>query len=380
MSDRFDVAVIGLGAIGSAVALELSRRGQRVVGFDAHAIPNTMGSHHGGTRVIRLAYGEHPDYVPLLRRAFAGWRQLEDALGESIIQLTGGLYMGPPDGPFVTGVRQTVAAHGLAHEMLDAGALHRRFPQLRPPEGTIGVLERQAGALFCERIVAGQARLAMTAGAVLHGHCPVIDWSEDGGGVTVRTANDTFAANQLVITGGAWSGRLLADLNLPLTVTRQLFGWFQPRRPARFGPNTLPIWGLEHADGGFEYGFPTMPDRPGVKYGHHMPGPSSDPDTLDRRPGPADAAQLRSMIERHAPDAAGPLLSMAACPYTNSPDGHFIVDHVPGSERVVFATGFSGHGFKFAPVMGEALADLAVDGGTRLPIEFLGLSRFDADG
>lgn len=374
---KADVAIIGLGAMGSATAWELARRGVHVVGFDAHAIPNTVSSHHGGTRVIRLAYAEHPDYVPLLRRAFERWHELEKALGETILHLVGGLYMGPPDGPFVNGVQRAVREHGLAHELLDAPTIMRRFPPFAVPEDTIGVLERQAGALMCERIVAGHARLAMAAGAELHGHAPVTAVRPVADRVELETAVGPVVADRVLVAGGAWSARLLAELNLPLTVTRQTNGWFQPRRPGRFTATSMPVWGLETgASGGFVYGFPTLPDRPGVKLAHHVIGPPADPDTMDRGVTVAERADFAAVVARHLPDAAGPVLSMNACLYTNSPDGDFIVGLHPRAERIAIAAGFSGHGFKFASVMGEALADLCVAGRTNLPIEFLSPSRF----
>jgi len=373
---RADVAIIGLGAMGSATAWELARRGVDVAGFDAASIPNTTGSHHGGTRVIRLAYAEHPDYVPLLRRAFQRWQELERALGESILHLAGGLYMGPPDGPFVSGVLAAVREHGLAHEQLDAAAIRRRFPAFAVGDETIGVLERQAGALMSERIVAGHARLALAAGARLHGHAAVTAVRQLADRVELDTEVGPVTADRLLVAGGAWSGRLLAELGLPLTVTRQTNGWFQPRRPSRFTPSAMPVWGMESAAGGFVYGFPTLPDRPGVKIAHHVVGPPADPDTMDRRVTAAERDALAETVAHHLPDAAGPVLSMTVCPYTSTPDGHFIVGPHPRHQRTAIAAGFSGHGFKFASVMGEALADLCTAGRTDLPIGFLDPSRF----
>ncbi len=372
---RRDVAIVGLGAMGGAAAWELARRGARVVGFDARSIPNAASSHHGGSRVIRLAYAEHPDYVPLLRRAFARWQELERALGETVLHLVGGLYMGPADGPFVSGVRRAVETHGLAHERLDAEAIRRRYPPFAVPDDTVGVLERQAGALMCERIVAGQARLAIAAGAELHGHAPVIGWRVEPDRVVLETAVGRFEADRLILAAGPWTGRLLADLGLPLTTTRQVVGWFQPRRPTRFTPAAMPVWGLESPAGGFVYGFPQLPDRPGVKVAHHVVGRPVDPDAMARDVAPEERADFAAAVGRALPDAAGSVLSMSACLYTNTPDGHFVVDRHPRHERVLIAAGFSGHGFKFASVLGEALADLCTHGRTDLPIGFLGLDR-----
>ncbi len=376
-----DVAILGLGAMGTAAAWELARRGVSVVGCDAHAIPNTRASHHGGSRVIRLAYAEHPDYVPLLRRSFQRWQELERSLGETILHLVGGLYMGPPDGPFISGVRTAVTRHGLAHDLLDADAIRRRYPVFDPPPGTLGVLERQAGALMCERIVAGQARLAMAAGARLFGHAPVTAISRHPGRIELETAIGPVSADRVLVAGGAWTGRILGDLAERLVPTRQVVGWFQPRQPARFAPSAMPVWGFESTGSngrlpGFAYGFPMLPDRPGVKVARHVLGDRVDPDAMPRTITDAERTAFAATVAEHLPDAAGPVLSMSACLYTNSPDGHFLLGPLPGDERVVVAAGFSGHGFKFASVMGEALADLCMHGRTDLPIGFLDPARF----
>ena len=377
-----DVAIIGLGAMGTAAAWELARRGVSVVGCDAHAIPNTRSSHHGGSRVIRLAYAEHPDYVPLLRRSFQRWQELERSLGETILHLVGGLYMGPPDGPFISGVLAAVTRHGLAHDLLDTEAIRRRYPVFDPPPGTLGVLERQAGALMCERIVAGQARLAMAAGARLFGHAPVTGLTRHPGRIELQAPIGPVTADRVLVAGGPWTGRVLGELAGRLVPTRQVLGWFQPRQPARFAPSAMPVWGLESTGSngrlpGFTYGFPMLPDRPGVKVARHVVGEPVDPDTMSRSITDDERAAFAETVATHLPDAAGPVLSMSACLYTNSPDGHFLVGPLPGDDRIVVAAGFSGHGFKFASVMGEALADLCMRGHTDLPIGFLDPARFD---
>lgn len=375
MTHTADVAIIGLGAMGSAVALELARRGVRVVGFDAESIPNTRSSHHGGTRAIRLAYAEHPDYVPLLRRAFDRWLSLQEMLGETVVDLVGGLYMGDPKGPFVSGVRRAVTEHGLAHEHLGPDELARRFPQIRCPDGTEAILERQAGSLRCERIVTGHARLASSAGAELHGHVSVRGWKpagpENAGGMEIETDRGTWHAGRIVVTAGPWSSHLLAELDLPLTVTRQVSGWFVPARSARFSSRSLPVWGIETGHGELEYGFPSTSERPGVKYARHAIGRPVDPDSVERAVSPAERDALIAAADARLDGGVVSALSVQSCLYTNTPDGHPIVGIHPADRRVVFAAGFSGHGFKFASVLGTAIADLVTQDATREPIGFL---------
>jgi sarcosine oxidase len=236
--------------------------------------------------------------------------------------------------------------------------------------------ELNAGFLLPERCIAAHADLAMRHGAEIHGHEPVTAWEADRLSVTVRTAAGAYRAARLVVCGGAWSDKLVRDLGVPLRVTRQVLGWVQPRTPDAFRLGNFPCWMIEHADGTGHYGFPTVSDNPGFKVAHHAPGPRVDPDTLDRNAVPADERDFRDVLRRFIPGADGPLLSLRLCMYTNSLDGHFILDRHPAHENVAVACGFSGHGFKFASVVGEAMADLATAGTTKLPIGFLGLKRF----
>jgi sarcosine oxidase len=376
---HYDIIVIGVGAMGAAACHQLARRGIRVLGLEQFAIVHSLGSSHGHTRMIRLAYYEHPDYVPLLRRAYQLWDQLETETGERVLYRTGGIYMGPAGGEVVAGATSAARQHGLAHERLSNSDLRRRFGQFSLPESFEGVFEPEAGFLLCEKAVGLLARLAMEAGAVLHGHEPVRHVNfEEGGGVSVRTDHATYHAQRVVFCGGAWSGHLLAKLGIPpLVVTRQMLGWLWPREPAAFRLGEFTVWGIEQPDGSLAYGFPMMPDLPGLKMARHGRGPVADPDAVSREVTEADRAEVVELARRYLPSAVGPLVAGRICLYTNSPDGHFIVDRHPGAGgRAVIACGFSGHGFKFASVMGEVLADLATTGTTALPVGFLGLDRF----
>ena len=380
-SDRYDVIVVGLGSMGSAACWHLARRGARVLGLEQFNIPHALGSHHGASRMIRLAYFEHRDYVALLLRAYELWDLLERDSGVKLLHITGGLYLGRPDSELIAGSIRAARDHALPHEVLDRAAIAARFPQFDVPDDAIGVHETRAGFLLPEAAVAAHADQAMRRGAVLHGCEPVTAWDASGDSVSVRTDRATYRAGHLVFAGGAWSGRLVRDLGVDLKVTRQTLGWFWPRETAPFSLGRFPVWAVDPSRGdgyrGIYYGFPMMPDTPGVKIAHHWPTPDGvDPDTVERRPLPGDEAALREGLQRWLPAADGPLLSLQVCLYTNSPDGHFIIDRHPAHPPVTVACGFSGHGFKFASVVGEALADLATTGRSDLPIGFLGLGRF----
>lgn len=388
MTSTSDVIVIGVGSMGAATCWRLAARRVRVVGLEQFSIPHALGSQHGGSRMIRLAYFEHPDYVALLRKAYALWDQLALETGAAVLHRTGGLYLGRPDGALVGGSLRAAREHGLDHELLSARDVAMRFPQFRLPDDAAALWEPEAGYLVPEAAVAACAARALALGAELRAHERVVEWRVVPGGVEVRTDRAHYAAARLVITAGPWAARVVGSLGVPLRVTRQVVGWYAPRRPEQFTADRFPCWALDPAPAsayrGLCYGFPlSLPASGmlGLKAAWHAPGQDADPDTVDRAIHTDDLADVEATLAEYLPDAVGPLLAARVCLYTNSPDGHFLLDHLPspgdaGPPRVALAAGFSGHGFKFASVVGEALAELALDGRSTLPIGFLSLRRF----
>lgn len=376
MTASFDVIVIGVGSMGAATCCHLAKRGVRVLGLEQFDIPNVLSSHHGQTRVVRKAYFEHPDYVPLLQCAYDGWEQIEREAGVTLLHRTGGVYMGLPDGDIIGGSLRAIDAHGLPHEKLTRDDLARRYPMFHVPDDFVGLIEADTGFVQPEQCVSALATLALRHGAKIHAREPIRDWRADASGVVVQTDRATYHADRLVVCGGAWSGRILGEIGCPLRVTRQVMGWVWPARPELFAYGGFPVWVIEAQRGGLHYGTPMLPDRPGFKIAYHVPASPTDPDRVDRRVITGDEETFRPVLERFIPDANGPLLSLDVCLYTNTPDGHFILDRHPRHENVYIACGFSGHGFKFVPVIGQAMADLATHGRTDLPIGFLSLSRF----
>ncbi|NNC89485.1 MAG: N-methyl-L-tryptophan oxidase, partial [Akkermansiaceae bacterium] len=293
---------------------------------------------------------------------------------------TGGIYLGPPDGEIVGGSLAAARAHDLPHEILDAPQVAARFPQFRIPDGFTGFFDARAGFVVPERAVAAHAARARAHGATLIEGEAITDWKAGADGVTVTTAGGTHTAEHLVVTAGPWTGGLLRDLGVALQVTRQVQAWFAPREDAgRYALGHFPCWFIEtHAPHG-HYGFPIVEAGGGVKIGLHDQGKPVDPAELRdgiAPPGEEEIAGLRAVLRDYLPGAAGALLEARTCLYTNSPDHHFVVGRHPRHERVTLAAGFSGHGFKFASVMGEVLADLATTGRTERPVGFLGLERF----
>ncbi len=373
-SSSYDVIVIGVGGMGSATAWQLARRGCRVLGLEQFNIPHELGSSHGQTRIIRLAYSEHPSYVPLLRRAYALWREIQEQAGERLLHITGALDAGPADDWVYQGSKTSCEEHGLPHEILTGTEVNRRFPGYRLPEDIMAVFQTDGGYLPPERCIVAYVEAAHAAGAEIRGCEPVLDWTSNGRGVSVRTAKTTYTADRLVITAGAWIGKVVSVLERAVQPERQVLAWLQPRQLDLFLPDRFPVFNIQVPEGRF-YGLPVH-GVPGFKIGryHHLEE-SVDMDRIDRSTHPRDEAVLREFAERYFPDGAGPTLSLQVCAFTNTPDGHFILDTHPEYPNVFVASPCSGHGFKFCSVIGEIMADLATTGETTHDIALHGLAR-----
>jgi len=367
--ERWDAIVVGVGGMGSAALYHLARRGKRVLGLERFGVPNELGSSHGLTRIIRLAYYEHVAYVPLLRRAYELWGGLEAEAGERLLHVTGSIDAGPPDQLVFSGSLRSCEEHGLPHELLDPAEVARRFPAYRLDPSHLAVLQPDGGFLLPERCIAAHAQLS---GAELRTGERVLGWEPVGEGVRVRTERGEVEAERLVLTAGAWMGELAG---LPVVAERQVLAWLEPSRPELFEPDRFPVFNLQVDEEERYYGFPAF-EIPGFKLGryHHL-REGGPPDELDREPHQEDERVLREFAARYFPDGAGPALTLKTCLFENSPDEHFLLDRLPDAPQVVVGGGFSGHGFKFCSVVGEILADLALDGDTRHEIGFLRLAR-----
>jgi len=365
-----------MGAMGSSACWQLARRGVRVLGLEQFDIPHSRGSSHGFSRMIRLAYHEHANYVPLLRRAYELWHELETISGQKLLHITGGVYAGPPGSDRLARTAAAAEQHGIPYERLSASELKQRYSPFNLPEDYEILYEPSAGFLQPEKSIAAHVIAALNAGAEIHAHEPVVSWQSAGQGITVTSERGIYHAGRVIFCSGAWTDRLVQDLGVPLKVTRQTLGWTWPSEPQSFELGKFPVWSIAREDGTSHYGFPMMPDNPGFKTAHHHRTEETTVDSIIRDPLPGDEADIRFPITNFIPTADGPLLGLRVCMYTNTPEAHFIVDKHPHDPRLVVACGFSGHGFKFASVVGEVLADLATQGETAHPVEFLGLKRF----
>lgn len=369
-----DCIVLGAGGVGSAALYHLARRGVNAIGIDRFAPGHDRGSSHGETRIIRQAYFEHPDYVPLLLRSYELWAELEARRGEKLYHETGILEAGPPDGAVVPGVVRSARRHRLDVEELSAREALGRFPGFRVPEDMTAVFERRAGYLRVEACVRAHAEEAVKLGAKIMTDESALEWKTDGSGVEVRTDRATYRAARMIIAAGPWAPVILRDLGLRLEVRRKPAFWHRTADAAYREDRGCPCFLFETPTGTF-YGFPEI-DGSGLKAAEHSGGePVTDPLSVDRSLRPEDKARVDAFLARHLPGVTRDCLKHSACMYTMTPDEHFVVDRHPAHPQVAFAAGLSGHGFKFTCVLGEALAELVIDGSTALPIAFLGAGR-----
>ena len=368
------VIVVGVGGMGSAAAAHLGRRGAEVVCVEQFVPGHDRGSSHGESRIIRQAYFEDPAYVPLLLHAYELWAGLErDDPG--IFRLTGGLMLGRPEEEVVAGALASAREHGLPYDVLDAREIRSRFPAFAPADDEVGVHEERAGSVRPERTVLAHWRRATRAGAVLWDGGRALAWEADDSGVRVLTPGGTIEADRLVMAPGAWAPYQLADLGLPLVVTRQTVFWFRPADPAAYALGTQPVFVWERP-GLRPYGFPCLDDDGGVKVGLHHRGEETHPDLVERYVSQEEAREVAGLLRPMLPSLEGTYLRAIACLYTTTPDNHFVIGLHPRHGNVAVACGFSGHGFKFVPVVGEILADLVLDGSTRHPIGLFDPARF----
>ena len=373
--EHYDCIVIGTGGVGSAALFHLAQHGVHALGIDRFPPGHDRGSSHGDTRLIRLAYMEHPDYVPLLRRAYDLWAQISERCGQQLYTETGLLEVGPPDGAMVPGVLESAREHDLTIEQLTAAEVEHRFPSFRVPETMMAVFEKRAGYLQVEACVLAYLAEAQQLGAALRSNEIVHAWRADGQGVVVTTDTGQYTAERLIITPGAWATQLLGDVGIPFTIRRKSLFWYEVSNPIYNMESGCPCYFYETPEGDF-YGFPQV-GASGFKVAEHSGGQTmTDPLALDRDVYPDDQQQVEHFLGTYVPGVSQQRQKHVVCMYTVSPDEHFVVDHHPHHPQVAFTAGLSGHGFKFASVLGEILTELALDGQTQLPAEFLSCQRF----
>lgn len=384
MGKIYDVIIVGSGSMGSSAAYSLAKAGQNVLCLDRHHSPHVFGSHSGQSRIVRKAYFEHPDYVPLLSRSYEIWKLLEEEYGQKLFHQNGLLYLTPEQSAISAGVRHAADIHNLSIQRWDAEELFLKFPHFKSTYNKQILWEEEAGFTMPEQAIKVFLDLAEKNGAILQMPENVNSWKVSGGVCVVSTNAGTYFSDKLIFCPGASSALLLPDLKNYLKVSSQALAWFQIHPSAHFSKESFPCFMIDDEEYGLFYGFPQLKGEKwggpvGLKLAHHHVSNYieniSDYSPEDRISNEEESL-LRLILAKYLPEANGRLLHATTCLYTNSPDGDFILDFLPGhDEKVIIACGFSGHGFKFVPVVGEILCDLALTGSTTLKIDFLGLAR-----
>lgn len=370
---KYDAIVIGCGGMGSAVLYTLASRGLRVLGVDQYQVPHSCGSSHGQSRIIRQAYFEHPDYVPLLLQAYRDWAELESQTGETLLHQVGLLQVGPTDGFLVPGVLASAEAHQLPIERFSGREIAQHFPGFEAVDDCVGLFEQRAGYLFVEKSIRTYLDQARRVGASIRIDPQPSRWQIDGEGVRVESGGETFFADRLVLAVGSWTDQLIGQIGVKLQVVRKHMYWFANESP-RYREGS-PVFFFETPQGYF-YGFPQLDPR-GIKVADHRGGEQvGDPNDLDNTIDKKDQRRTQRFLRNHLPDISERVTDHQVCMYTRSPDEHFIMDRHPDASQVFFVAGLSGHGYKFAPVIGRAIADMVVDGESALPVDFFALKRF----
>ncbi|MCX8277020.1 MAG: N-methyl-L-tryptophan oxidase [Dehalococcoidia bacterium] len=377
MVKHFDSIVVGVGGMGSSAVYNLAKRGQKVLGIEKFDVPHSEGSSHGVNRIIRLAYYEDSSYVPLLRRAYEMWSEIETIAKEQLLYKTGSIDTAPSGHELFEGSLQSCLEHDIPHEILNYRQINERFPGYEMPPGHMGLYQQDGGFVLSERAIVAYVNAAVTEGATIQARETVLNWEPEADGVRVFTDRSEYTADRLVITAGAWTAGMLPSLEELAVPERQVLAWLQPEEPSLFTPEVFPVFSAFFEEGRY-YGFPVF-GIPGFKIGryHHLEE-VADPDHVERNVTQEDEDVLRAASARYFPKANGTIMTLKTCLFTNTPDEHFIIDTVPGYPQVAVAAGFSGHGFKFASVVGEILGDLSINGKTRHNIELLNIDRFQS--
>jgi sarcosine oxidase len=370
----WDVIVIGMGGVGSAATYHLATAGRRVLGLDQYPLAHDRGSSHGKTRIIRQAYFEHPAYVPLLRRAYDLWDDLEQQFGSQLFYRTGVIELGPENGVVIPGVLRSAAEHNLSIEQLTASEVTRRWPGLFCQDDWQAVIEQNAGYLRVEDCVRAHQRLALENGAsCVHG-AKVEGWRADGRGIAVISDQGVERCERLVVAGGPWSGSLLEGSRLDLQVLRKHQYWFQTNASGYEQEEGFPCF-FHETPAGFFYGFPSI-DGCGVKVARHSGGQPLDRPQETDDCDDADRSLVDDYIASYLPGVSNRLSAHTGCYYTTTPDEHFIVDTLPEQPQVTIVAGLSGHGFKLTSVLGEIASQLATSQSSTHDISLFALHRF----
>lgn len=374
MKATFDVVVLGLGANGSSAIYHLSKTGLAVLGIDRFTPPHSHGSSHGQSRIIRQAYHENPLYVPLVKEAYSLWGELEKTTGKTLLLRTGGIMLGNENSSVIKGAKLSAETHNVSSAYLDNNQIKNTFPALKPAADTVAVLDKGAGILFPERCIQTYLEEAQQAGASLHYNERVVRITPTENSIAIVTDKNTYQAAKLIISVGAWLPELMPELQLPLTIERQVLYWLKSKKQqSYFTPDALPIYIWEYAPGSIFYGFPDLGD--GIKIAFYHGGNIIAPDALTPDVSQEEIASMMEVAETYL-DIEAVFNYATTCMYTNTPDENFIIDFHPQYKNIIIASPCSGHGFKFASLTGKLLCDMAVGNPISFDLSPFRIARF----
>ncbi|RXI96425.1 N-methyl-L-tryptophan oxidase [Anaerobacillus alkaliphilus] len=371
---NYDVIVIGAGSMGMAAGYFLAKSGKKTLLLDSFSPPHDKGSHHGETRIIRYAYGEGEEYVPFVLRAKELWAELEQLSGKQLFMPTGVLNVGVKQSDFIQNTIKSSEKYSLPLEVLNAKEIQKRWQGITLSDDYIGSFEPTSGVLKCEECINAYQELAEQHGATILSNRRVKEINIQNDKVTIKTSNQTFNANSLVISAGAWTKDLLKmlDLDAPLTPVRKTFAWYEANEQM-YSQNHFPAFAFETPQGIY-YGFPSI-DGVGLKLGRHDGGETVHPVMPLFPYGESDDKDLRQFLTQFMPNVEK-LKYGKTCMYTLTPDEKFIIDLHPRYTNVAIAAGFSGHGFKFSSAVGQALSNLILTGKNDIDISQFSFRRF----
>jgi monomeric sarcosine oxidase len=364
------VIVVGGGTMGTAAAWELGKRGIRALVLEQFQHVHANGAHSGETRVIRHAYAEGPDYVPFVFRADDLWMELERASGKKVFHRVGTLELSAPGNTHAQAARDAAAVHEIPFEWLTPDQIRTRYPQFRVADDWVGGFGARAGFLDVNTALHALADQARAAGVEIRENSAVE--AIDPGALSVRVQGETLTCDRMIVTAGAWSNHLLGEIGVPLQVLRKTLFWLGVDRPEEFSPDVLPVY-IAGIPGYEFYGFPQW-GRPGIKVAVHNGGDETDPDAVNRLVSDEERAEIVEVARQALHGISGEVLDATTCLYTITPDHDFVIDRLPGNDRVVIGAGFSGHGFKFTPAVGELLVQIAF--GERETLQIFRANRF----
>ena len=370
----YDVIIIGLGAMGSAASYYLSKNGVKVLGLDTYEPPHKLGSSHGHTRVIREAYHEGTSYVPIVKKAYELWNELDHEIEDKLILEYGGMYLGD-DGKYLSDAKKSAKKYDIPIKEFSSKEIKEKYNILNPPNNFKGLLENRSGAVFPEKAISNFLSKSINNGSSHNYNEKVIVWEKQSKFYKVETDKNNYFAEKLIFSSGAWIKNLVPSLKLPVKIERQVLFWFDPIKDKdKFHYSNMPNTGWD-LDNGMEFYTQPNIENKGFKVAMHHNGKFISENDLNRESNADDLSIVKNFLEEYIPLANGKLIDSRVCVYTNTPDLDFIIDFYPNDENIIICSPCSGHGFKFTPAIGEICSELVINNAANYDLSEFSIKR-----